>query len=192
METVNIVLCGLGGQGILFMTRVLAQAALDQGLPVMGAETHGMAQRGGSVISHLRLGEAESSLVRIGTAHLLLSLEENESYRNLPFLSRGGKMYVNTDSRHFPREEVKEFLRKREIIYRSIPAGAMAQELGAPRSSNLALLGFFSAFDEGPMSYKEIKMTIEKISPRRFKDLNLKVFEAGCKKGEDSKGNIFD
>ncbi|RLB26959.1 MAG: indolepyruvate oxidoreductase, partial [Deltaproteobacteria bacterium] len=65
METVNIVLCGLGGQGILFMTRVLAQAALDRGLPVMGAETHGMAQRGGSVISHLRLGEVQSSLVRI-------------------------------------------------------------------------------------------------------------------------------
>ena len=192
METVNIVLCGLGGQGILFMTRVLAQAALDQGLPVMGAETHGMAQRGGSVISHLRLGEAESSLVRIGTAHLLLSLEENESYRNLPFLSGGGKMYVNADPGHFPGEEVKGYLDKKNIVYRSIPAEAIAQQLGAPRSSNLALLGYFSAFDEGPMSYREIRMTIEKISPRRFKDLNLKVFEAGCKKGEDSKGNIFD
>jgi len=192
METVNIVLCGLGGQGILFMTRILAQAALDQGLPVMGAETHGMAQRGGSVISHLRLGEVESSLVRIGTAHLLLSLEENEGYRNLPFLSRGGKMYVNADPGHFPREEVKGYLDKKNIVYRSIPAEAMAQELGAPRSSNLALLGFFSAFDEGPMSYREIRMTIDKISPERFKDLNLEVFEAGYNQGEDSKGNIFD
>jgi indolepyruvate ferredoxin oxidoreductase beta subunit len=192
METVNIVLCGLGGQGILFMTRVLAQAALNQGLPVMGAETHGMAQRGGSVISHLRLGEVESSLVRMGTAHFLLSLEENEGYRNLPFLSKGGKMYVNAAPDHCPRQGVKDYLEKKGILYRWVPAGAVAQELGAPKSSNLALMGFFSAFGEGPMSYEEIRATIDKNSPRRFKELNLKVFEAGCKKGEDSKGNIFD
>ncbi len=61
MENVNIVLCGLGGQGILFMTKVIAQAALDKGYQVLGAETHGMAQRGGSVISHLRLGEVQNS-----------------------------------------------------------------------------------------------------------------------------------
>ncbi len=192
METVNIVLCGLGGQGILFMTRVLAQAALDQGLPVIGAETHGMAQRGGSVISHLRLGEVEGSLVRTGTAHLLLSLEENEGYRNLPFLSRGGRMYVNAEPDHFPRQEVKDYLDKKNIVCRSISAGEMAQELGAPRSSNLVLLGFFSAFDEGPMSYEEIGMTIDKISPKRFKDLNFEVFKAGYKKGRDLEGNIFD
>jgi indolepyruvate ferredoxin oxidoreductase beta subunit len=158
----------------------------------MGAETHGMAQRGGSVISHLRLGEVEGSLVMIGTAHLLLALEENEAYRNLSFLSKGGKMYVNRNSHHFPREEVKEFLDKREIIYRSIPAGAMAQELGAPMSTNLALLGYFSAFDEEPISYKELKKTIDKSSPRQLKAINLKVFEAGYKKGKDSEGNIFD
>jgi len=187
METINIILSGLGGQGILFMTRVLAQAALNKGFNVMGAETHGMAQRGGSVVSHLRLGEAKSSLVRTGTAHFLLSLEENEGYRNLPFLSRGARMYVNTNSKYFPREEVKELLDKRNIIYRSIPAGKMAQELGAPRSSNLALLGYFSAFNEGPIEYEDIKMTIDTISPKRFKDINLKVFEAGYKKG-----NIFD
>jgi len=192
METINIILSGLGGQGILFMTRVLAQTAMDKGFNVMGAETHGMAQRGGSVVSHLRLGEVKGSLVKTGTAHFLLSLEENEGYRSLPFLSQGAKMYVNTNSKHFPREEVRELLDKRQIIYRSIPAGIMAQELGAPRSSNLALLGYFSAFDEGPIGYKEIKTTIDKISPKQLKDINLKVFAAGHKKGRDSKENIFD
>lgn len=192
MDTINIVLSGLGGQGILFMTRVLAQAALDHGFPVMVAETHGMAQRGGSVISHLRLGDVEGSLVRTGTAHFLLSLEENEGYRNLPFLSKGAKMYVNTSSSYFPREEVKGFLDKKEITYRSIPAGTIAQELGAPRSSNLALLGYFSAFEKGPVTYKEIKMTIDKVSPKRFKDINLRVFEAGYKKGKDFNRNISD
>ena len=89
MEAINIALCGLGGQGILFMTKVLAQAAMDKGLNIIGAETHGMAQRGGSVISHLRIGDAESSLVRSGTANLLLALEENEGYRNLPLMADG-------------------------------------------------------------------------------------------------------
>ena len=68
MDTVNIVLCGLGGQGILFVTKVMAQTALNKGFDVMGAETHGMAQRGGSVISHLRIGRNQSSLVRTGAS----------------------------------------------------------------------------------------------------------------------------
>ena len=90
MDKSNFVLCGLGGQGILFMTKVLSETALRKGYNVMGAETHGMAQRGGSVVSHLRLGDVKGSLVSNGSAHLLLSLDEVEGYRNLPFLSKGG------------------------------------------------------------------------------------------------------
>jgi indolepyruvate ferredoxin oxidoreductase beta subunit len=185
METINIILCGLGGQGILFMTRVLAKAAVDKGFNVLGGETHGMAQRGGSVISHLRLGEVRGSLVQTGTAHILLALEENEGYRNLPFLAKKGKMFVNTNSRHFPREEVRNFLDKKEVLYRSVPAATIAQELGAPRSSNLALLGYFSAFDVGPVGYEELKTTIDKISPKRLKDINIKIFQAGYTRGKD-------
>ena len=184
MDTINIILCGLGGQGILFMTRVLAEAALDKGFNVMGAETHGMAQRGGSVISHLRLGEVHGSLVQTGTAYVLLALEENEGYRNLPFLAKKGNMFVNTNSPHFPRQEVKAFLDKKGIIYRAVPAGQIALELGAPRASNLALLGFFSAFNGGPVSHTELRQTIDKISPKKFKEINLKVFDAGYEKGK--------
>lgn len=183
MENVNIVLSGLGGQGILFMTKVLAQAALDKGYQVLGAETHGMAQRGGSVISHLRLGDVENSLIRNGTAHFLLSLDESEGYRNLPFLSTGAQMVVNSTSANFPREEVKSFLDKKGISSRAVPATAMAREMGAPLSSNLVLLGFFSAFDQGPVSHQEIRKTIEKISPDRVREINLKVFDAGYEKG---------
>jgi indolepyruvate ferredoxin oxidoreductase beta subunit len=186
VDTINIILCGLGGQGILFMTRVLAQAALDKGFNVMGAETHGMSQRGGSVISHLRLGEVHGSLVQTGTAYVLLALEENEGYRNLPFLAKKGTMFVNTNSPHFPRQEVKAFLDKKGIIYRAVPAGSIALELRAPRASNLALLGFFSAFNERAVSHTELRQTIDKISPKKFKDINLKVFDAGYEKG-----NVF-
>lgn len=187
METVNMVLCGLGGQGILFMTRVLAQAALDKGFNVLGAETHGMAQRGGSVVSHLRIGDVESSLVRTGSAHFLLALEENEGYRNLPFLSKGAKMYINANSQRFPREGVKAFLDKRGISYHCVPAGVMAMELGAPLCANLALLGYFSAFAQGPASHEELKATIEKISPDRFREINVKVYLAGFEKGAEER-----
>ena len=100
-----MIFCGLGGQGILFMTKIFARAALDKGLPTLGAETHGMAQRGGSVVSHLKLGPASSSLVREQTARFLLALEENEAYRNLPFLAPGGTIYVNAETDAFPRKE---------------------------------------------------------------------------------------
>jgi len=183
MKTVNIVLVGLGGQGILFMTKVLAQTALTKGLRIIGAETHGMAQRGGSVISHLRLGDVQSSLVRTGSAHFLLALEENEAYRNIPFLAKGGSLYANAKTDHFPRAEVTPYLKKTGIICRSVPAGEIAMELGSPMSSNLALLGFFSAFHEGPLAYEDLRETIDHISPDRFKEINFKVLDASYKRG---------
>ena len=192
VKSTNVILTGLGGQGILFMTRILAQTALDNGYDVIGAETHGMAQRGGSVVSHLRLGEVQGSLVQTGTAHLLLALDEHEGYRNLSFLSRKGRLFANTNANHFPLEGVRAFLDMREIVYRAVPAGVMAQELGAPRSSNLALLGFFSAFSEKPFTFGEILHTIEKISPDRFKEINRKVFEAGHRRAKESTGRFCD
>lgn len=188
MDTTNIIFCGLGGQGILFMTKVLAETAMGQGLTVLGAETHGMAQRGGSVISHLRLGDVESSLVSRGKAHFLLSLDENESYRNLPFLSRRGGLFVNSSNSHFPREEVRVYLEKWEIACHRMAASDVAMGLEAPRSSNLALLGFFSAFIEEFINNKDIRATIEKISPDRFKEINLKVFDTGHEKGLAERG----
>ena len=185
METVNIILCGLGGQGILFMTRLLAQAALDKGYNVMGAETHGMAQRGGSVISHLRLGDVKSSMVRAGAAHYLLALEESEGYRNLAFLAGDAGMFVNTDADIFPRDEVRSFFERKKVNCRAIPAGIIARELGAPRSANLALLGYFTALAEGPVKSEEVRSVIEKISPDAFREMNLEVFDAGCLRAQE-------
>ncbi len=178
-SVINIILCGLGGQGILYMTKVMATAALSKGLKVMGAETHGMAQRGGSVISHLRIGDVKSSLVRSNSADIVLSLDENESYRNLPFLKEGSSIYVNAKRNSYPRNEVKNFFKGKGISYDAIPAGEMAVELGAPMSTNLALLGFFSAFDKEPVSHNEMRDTIEKITPEKFREINLKIFDAG-------------
>jgi indolepyruvate ferredoxin oxidoreductase beta subunit len=188
MNTINMVLCGLGGQGILFMTKILSQAALRKGYGVLGAETHGMAQRGGSVLSHLRLGNVQSSLVETGAAQILLALEESEGYRNLPFLAPGGALFVNTSSRAFPREEIRGYLAEKQILCRGVPATSIAMAMGASLSPNLALLGYYSAFAQDPFHPGDLRETIAEISPDRFRDTNLNVFDAGFQRaGEEKK-----
>lgn len=187
MDRSNFVLCGLGGQGILFMTKVLSETAVEKGYNVMGAETHGMAQRGGSVVSHLRLGDVKGSLVRNGSAHFLLSLDEVEGYRNLPFLSKGARMYINADPAKALRAEVADYLERREILCRTVQASTVAREAGAPMATNLALLGYFAAFGDGPLPQEDLRSTIERISPDRFKENNLKIFDTGIEKGLEDK-----
>ena len=187
MNAINLVLCGLGGQGILFMTKVLSQAALRKSYNVMGAETHGMAQRGGSVVSHLRLGDVQGSLVRTGAAQVVLALEENEGYRNLPFIAPGGSLFVNTSSPTFPREEVKVFLARHNIQCHGVPASAIALSMGAPLSANLALLGYFSAFGDDPFRHDDLRAVVEENSPERFREKNLKVFDAAFERALEGK-----
>lgn len=178
-NTLNMVLCGLGGQGILFMTRLLAYTAMDQGLNVIGAETHGMAQRGGSVVSHLRIGDVKSSLVRGGTANVVIALDEKEGYRNLPFLSKESNLFLNALPDRAPVSEVKDYLIKNNISYYTIPAHQMAMEMGAPMASNLILLGFFSSRFKAPFEPEIMKKTIKEFSPERFYDININAFEKG-------------
>jgi indolepyruvate ferredoxin oxidoreductase beta subunit len=178
METINIILCGLGGQGILFMTKIMAHAALVQKFDIIGAETHGMAQRGGSVVSHLRIGQAQSSLVRNGSAHLLVALEENECYRNLPFLSAGSQIFVNADEDKFPVSEVRGFLAANRIRAHAFAAGRMAMEMGAPHSINLAMIGFYSAFADQRLDGGQLRQVTGQLSPERFRETNLEVFDA--------------
>jgi indolepyruvate ferredoxin oxidoreductase, beta subunit len=183
MKSVNFILAGTGGQGILFVTRILSHCAMRKGLRVIGAETHGMAQRGGSVVSHVKLGDARSSLIRTGTADVLIALEENEAYRNIPFLRPGARMYANMSKVPFPRPEVERFLSERDIRARGIRAGDIAMSLGAPMCLNLTLLGFFSAFEQEPLSTLELKEAVSQESPGRFAEINLKAFDAGYRAG---------
>ena len=180
-KPINFVISGLGGQGILFMTKILARTALHKGFKVMGAETHGMAQRGGSVVSHLRLGDVKSSLVKAGAADFLLAIEENEAYRNLPFLAEQSLLCSNKSSGNFPVPEVEGYLSNASIACHSIKAGSLAFELDAPMSTNLALLGYFSTLDRCPFTLQELRTTIEAMSPAAYKEINLKVFDKGAR-----------
>ena len=189
MKTINYVLTGLGGQGILFMTKILATTALNKGFNILGAETHGMAQRGGSVVSHLRVGDARSSLIRAGAADYLLSMEESESYRYLPYLKKGGVLFVNAGPDQFPDDRTKDYLDKNQIVSYAMTAGKTAMDMGSPRSTNLAMVAFYSAFDMGPLSADDLRTTVDQMSPGPFKETNLKIFDACYETGRKMAGN---
>jgi len=184
METINFVLSGLGGQGILFMTKIFATTAMNKGYNILGAETHGMAQRGGSVVSHLRIGDARSSLIRAGAADFLLSMDESESYRYLPYLKKGGKLFANAPTKTFPDMKIADFLKTNDIEARAMEAGKTAMELGGPRSTNLAMVAFFSAFGYGPLSADDLRTTVDAMSPGPFKETNLKIFDTCYETGK--------
>jgi indolepyruvate ferredoxin oxidoreductase beta subunit len=175
----QMVLSGVGGQGILFSTRIFSELALEQGYNVMGSETHGMAQRGGSVVSHLKIGDYSSPLVRQGTADILFAFDRDEAYRTLGFLKRGGLCFVNSPREDFWDAGVKGFLEKSEIRAYSFPADKVALALSAPRSANLALIGHALSVPDVPFTYEDVKETIVRVSPPRFRDTNLKVFDIG-------------
>ncbi len=183
MKTVTYVLSGLGGQGILFMTKILALTALKKGFNILGAETHGMAQRGGSVVSHLKIGDSGSSLIRAGSADFLLSMDEFEAYRYLPYLGKGGKLYANAPSQAFPDEKVVAYLDQNNIEYKAMQAAKTAMEMGSPKSTNLALVAFYSAFGHGPLSSDDLRSTVDELSPNAFKDKNLKIFDTCYDRG---------
>jgi len=129
----QIVLSGVGGQGILFLSRLLGEAAIAGGFPVLTSETHGMAQRGGVVVSHLKVGGFDSPLVRTGRADLLLVLKEENVALHREFLADGGTLVVNAP--------VPTDAGPRVRVY-AVDADALALSAGAPHAVNLILLGF--------------------------------------------------
>ena len=120
----DIILCGVGGQGTVLASKLISAAAMGRGIPVMSAETIGMAQRGGSVFSHLRLGEGVfSPMIARGTADLILGFEPGEAVRMLPWLKRDGQVIVSSravmpvtaslSGTDYSGEEMIRFLRDR-------------------------------------------------------------------------------
>jgi indolepyruvate ferredoxin oxidoreductase beta subunit len=129
----QIVLSGVGGQGILFLSRLLAEAAIAGGFPVLTSETHGMAQRGGVVVSHLKAGGFDSPLVRAGRADLLLVLKEENVPLHREFLADGGPLIVNAPVPPYAGPGVK---------VHAVDADTLALSAGIPHAVNLVLIGF--------------------------------------------------
>ncbi len=142
----QVVISGVGGQGVLFITRLLAEAAIVKGLPVFTSETHGMAQRGGTVISHLKVGTFASPLINPGRADGLIALKAENLVQHHGYLQPGAWATVNTPT---PLEMPAGF---QQCCF---DADRMASESGDARSANLIMLGFTLAcarnglFDHG-------------------------------------------
>lgn len=187
METkvYDILLSGLGGQGILFLSKVIAEAAIREGHLVRGAETHGMAQRGGSVVGHLRIGDVSSSLIREGTAHCLLSMDEAEGYRNLNFLAPEGILCVNTKNLQFPIPQIREFLIRKKIKAAGFDGLGLALKEGLPQSTNIAMLGFLLGLGVSIISYETTREVVEELSRAPYRSKNLKILEEAYHKGRE-------
>jgi indolepyruvate ferredoxin oxidoreductase beta subunit len=148
----DIILAGVGGQGILSIAAILGAAALSENLYLKQAETHGMSQRGGEVVSHLRISDSPiySDLIPFGNAELILSVEPLESLRYLPYLKHNGCLVTNTtEFRNIPNypklaDTFAELSTKLKVV--QIDADKIAHETGNPKASNMVILGAASPF----------------------------------------------
>jgi len=182
----NIILAGVGGQGILTIAAVLDTAALDCNLNIKQSEVHGMSQRGGAVQSHVRISDKEifSDLIPQGKADIIISVEPMELLRYLPFLKKDG--YLVTDSNpivnitDYPEledlyQEIKSY--KNSIL---IDAKQIAKDLGNSKATNIVLLGAASSLL--PLNEENLQQAIKKLFDRkgeRIVNKNLEAFEKG-------------
>jgi indolepyruvate ferredoxin oxidoreductase, beta subunit len=189
----DIILAGVGGQGILSIAATIGMAALDMGLHLKQAEVHGMSQRGGDVQSNLRISDKEiaSDLIPKGKADMIISVEPMESLRYLPMLSPNGWLITNTTpyvniSIYPPLEKIMEEVEKfpRHI---SLDADQIAKDLGSPRSANMVILGAASPYLD--IEAGKFEQAITKIFSRKGEevvDVNIRCFRAGRAYSEKS------
>jgi len=191
---IDIILAGVGGQGILSIATVIGSAALKQNLYLKQSEVHGMSQRGGDVQSHLRISDKEiaSDLIPYGKADLVVSVEPMESLRYLPMLSPDGWIVTNTtpfiNTSTYPKDEVlMAEINKlpRKIV---IDADKIAKELGSARSANMVILGAASPFIN--MDFSLLEQAIRDIFGKKGEDIvniNLTCLKTGREYAEKVK-----
>lgn len=187
----DILLCGVGGQGTVLASKLIAAAAMTKGNKVHSAETIGMAQRGGSVISHIRIGDmASSPLIPYGNADIIIAFEPSEAVRNLGYLKKDGIVIVNTvpvkpttESLHptgYDGTEMVEYLKKKCSCI-AVDANSLCEPLGSSRFFNVAVLGVLVSSGKLDIDADTMKNEIIKRVPERFTDINIKAFELGGK-----------
>lgn len=190
LKMYNILITGVGGQGTVLASRLLASAAMNCGYQARTAETIGMAQRGGSVTSHVRIGDnAGAAIIPAGKANLLIGFEPIEAAKNIPLLAEGGKCIVNT---RFIRPVHSSFPNsgtETEDLYNYITAhvsdavfvdgDAIAAEAGSPKALNTVLLGVALAEKFLPFTLEHVEECIRTYIPPKYVELNLKALAAG-------------
>lgn len=181
---------GVGGQGIITGASIIARAAVDDGVNAIMSEVHGMAQRGGSVVCELRLGNVRSPLIPQGEADVLIAFEPVEAVRNLPRVNRksvvvteirpivpvsvslGGLMYPAVD-------DLVAFMRGQVAAVHAVGASAAAEEIGLPQAANMVLLGAAMGTGLIPVQREALIATIRRTVPEKTLERNLQAFEMG-------------
>ncbi len=167
----QIVLTGVGGQGTIFLVKLLAQCALNKGIDFIGTETHGMAQKGGTVISYLKIGDFKAPLVGEGQADLLLGLYPTETLRFLHYLKPEGHIVTNVED-DFP--EIDGF----NVFSVKASELAVKGEVN-PKSLNVFILGYsLKVIENFPFSKEEVEKSIVELNPR-FADVNIDALNKG-------------
>lgn len=187
----NVVLTGVGGQGVITAANILGKAAVRAKVNVFVSEVHGMAQRGGSVNCTVRMGKVSGPLVPSGTADAVLSMEPIESLRYIGYTNKNTKLITDITpvipftvsvgaEKYPPVNEVFKELEKYAKLFK-IDATKIAREAGAIITKNIVMLGALAAADILPFDNNILLETILDNVPAKFKDVNKKAFEGGFK-----------
>ncbi|MGN1167466.1 MAG: indolepyruvate oxidoreductase subunit beta [Lachnospiraceae bacterium] len=184
----NIVLCGVGGQGTVLASKLIAAAAMKKNIPVMSAETIGMAQRGGSVFSHVRLGDnLYSPMIAENEADIILGFEPGETVRMLPFLKKNGQVVVSKraimpitatlSGSSYSEEAMIDYLKRHVEHLLVVDTDEACKEIGSSKVLNILLLG--AAIHSGALGLTEedIRLAIKERLPEKFHQLNFRALE---------------
>jgi indolepyruvate ferredoxin oxidoreductase beta subunit len=187
----DVVFCGVGGQGIVVLSDIFCEAALVEGFDVAKAEIHGMAQRGGSIVAHARVGDkVQAPLIERGKADVVLGFEVLETARALPMLKNDGTVVVNTkylppnaaaacSSKPLSQEQLMDMIRARACTVHGIDAVSIANNLGNLLVVNTILLGALSALPENPIKSESFEKAIAGRFKEKYVKINLQAFQRG-------------
>lgn len=182
----NILICGVGGQGIVLTSKLIAAAAMAEGMPVMSAETIGMAQKGGSVFSFLRIGDgAHCPMFGEGTADILIAFEPAEAVRMLPYLKADGRAVVNTHpimpvtatlkGSDYTGEEMLDYLKAHVSALDLVDGEKACEDIGSPRALNMIMLGAAVRSGVLPFDISAIEDTMKATVKPQFVEMNSKA-----------------
>lgn len=193
-KKLDLLITGVGGQGAILASDIIGKAAVISGLPIRAAETHGMAQRGGSVVNHIRLGIDLGSMIPRKGADIMLALEPMEAVRYLDFLKDGGVVIVNTQpiipvtvtsglAKYPDVQEILDTLSEKYIV-KAFNADDLAYEAGSRLAMNVAMVGAVSIYL--PISKETLIESVRALVPQKTVEINVRAFEMGRRKVEES------
>jgi indolepyruvate ferredoxin oxidoreductase beta subunit len=198
--TYNIMTCGVGGQGLMLVSNILGLACTEYGLNIRTAETHGLAQRSGSIYTHIRIGERVfSPLIPYGEADVLLGMEAIEALRYIEYLKPNGNIILNNyiwhpvqstfkrvknpETKYVTTEKILKQLQKVTENIHLINALDLAIQAGHPLTSNVVLLGALAKSEKFPVSVEQLRKIIPTVVPKKAIEANMKALSLGFEAG---------